>query len=75
MSDILAMLSEMDLSRSALIGCEESGVVRRAFAARGIDAWASTSHGGLQFDAFRVADIGRAHQEGHMCESAYGLCE
>jgi hypothetical protein len=39
MNNVIAMLSELDLSRSALIGCEESGVVRRAFAARGIDAW------------------------------------
>lgn len=36
-----AILSGMDLSRSVLIGCEESGVMRRAFAARGIDAWSN----------------------------------
>ena len=36
---IVRDLESMDLSCTALIGCEESGVVRRAFAALGIDVW------------------------------------
>lgn len=36
---MIKVLSGLDLSRSVLIGCEESGVVRRAFAKRGVDAW------------------------------------
>ncbi len=35
----LAELEAMDLSRTAMIGCEESGTVRRAFAALGIDVF------------------------------------
>lgn len=34
-----AILDGLDLSDSVLIGCEQSGVLRRAFAAHGIDAW------------------------------------
>lgn len=34
-----AILDGLDLSDSVLIGCEQSGILRRAFAARGIDAW------------------------------------
>jgi hypothetical protein len=34
-----AILDGLDLSNSVLIGCELSGVLRRAFAAHGIDAW------------------------------------
>lgn len=34
-----AILDGLDLSASVLVGCELSGVLRTAFAARGIDAW------------------------------------
>lgn len=39
MTAIARELARMDLSRTVLIGCEESGIVRRAMAARGIDCW------------------------------------
>lgn len=39
MKGLIREMAAMDLSQTALIGCEESGIVRRAMAARGIDVW------------------------------------
>jgi hypothetical protein len=59
------ILAGLDLSQAALILCEESGTVRRAMAARGIDAWScdllpardgSNKH--LQCDARDVLALG-----------------
>lgn len=38
-------------------------------------AWASTSRGGWNYDAFLFAEQEQARKEGWLCESAYGLCE
>lgn len=60
-----AFLRDIDLSNSVLIGCELSGVLRRAFAARGIDAWScdlepaeDSSNKHLTCDLRDVLDLG-----------------
>lgn len=62
---MIEALRDMDLSRSALIACEESGVVRRAMAALGIDAWScdlqparDRSNKHLQVDVRDVLGLG-----------------
>lgn len=60
-----AFLRDIDLSQAVLVGCETSGVLRRAFAARGIDAWSCDtepcedgSNRHLQCDLRDLLDMG-----------------